>query len=45
VLQQVISYYSRTPDDPDGINLDEAFALPADIQEIRVRTGEAIVVQ
>jgi hypothetical protein len=45
VLQQVVTYYSRTTDDPDGINLDDAFELPAEIQEIRVRTGEAIVVQ
>jgi hypothetical protein len=45
VIQQIVSYYSRTPEDPDGIGLDESFALPAQIQEIRVQTGQALVVQ
>jgi hypothetical protein len=45
VLQQLISYYSRTPDDPDGVSLDEAFELPARIREIRVERGQAVVVQ
>ena len=45
VLQQVVSYYSRTPEDPDGIGLDDAFELPAQIQEIRVQPGQAVVVQ
>jgi hypothetical protein len=45
VLQQVVSYYSRTAEDPDGIGLDEAFPLPAQIQEIRVQPGQAVVVQ
>jgi len=25
VLQELLSYYSRTPEDPDGLNLDETF--------------------
>jgi hypothetical protein len=45
LLQQVISYYSRTPENPNGLNLDDAFELPARIQEIRVQPGQAIVVQ
>jgi hypothetical protein len=45
VLQQVISYYSRTPENPNGLSLDDAFELPARIQEIRVQPGQAIVVQ
>lgn len=45
VLQRVVSYYSTTPEDPDGIGLDDAFALPAQIVEIRVQAGQALVVQ
>ena len=45
VLQRIVSYYSSTPDDPDGICLDDAFALPAQIVEIRVQPGQALVVQ
>ena len=39
VLQELVSYYSRTPENPDGINMDDPFELPARIREIRVGTG------
>jgi hypothetical protein len=45
VLQQVVSYYSRNAQNPNGVNLDDAFELPAKIREIRVQPGQAIVVQ
>jgi hypothetical protein len=45
LLQEVVSYYSRTPEHPEGIRLDEAFALPANIQKIEVGSGQAVVVQ
>jgi hypothetical protein len=45
LLQEIISYYSRTPEDPDGISLEESFALPARIREILVDRGQAIIVQ
>jgi hypothetical protein len=45
VLQQILSYYSRAPENPDGINLDDPFELPAHIREIRVGKGQALVVQ
>jgi hypothetical protein len=45
LLQQVVSYYSRTTERPAGMNLDDAIDLPAGIQEIRVQPGQAIVVQ
>jgi hypothetical protein len=45
VLQQVVGYYTRTPENADGVNLDDAFELPARIREIRVQPGQAIVVQ
>jgi hypothetical protein len=45
VLQELISYYSRTPEDPDGISLDAPFTLPAGIDKIEVGPGQAVVVQ
>jgi hypothetical protein len=45
VLQRIVSHYSRTPDYPNGINLDDPFPLPAGIRQIESRRGEAIVVQ
>jgi hypothetical protein len=45
VVQQVISYYSRTADNPDGIDIDAPFPLPAHIRGIELRKGEAVIVQ
>lgn len=45
VLQELASYYSRTPDLPMGIRLDDAFELPAGIRRIDVGPGQAVVVQ
>lgn len=45
VLQELLTYYSRRPEDPDGINMDDPFELPARIREIRVLRGGATVVQ
>ena len=45
VLQELLSYYSRTKEDPDGINMDDPFELPARIREIRVGRATATIVQ
>jgi hypothetical protein len=45
LLQELLSYYSRTPETPAGINMDEPFELPAAIKEIRVGQGTAVIVQ
>jgi hypothetical protein len=45
VLQELLSYYSRTPETPNGIDMDAPFQLPARIREIRVGTGTATVLQ
>jgi hypothetical protein len=44
-LQELVSYYSRTPDKPQGIRLDDPFELPASIRHIEVGQGQAVVVQ
>jgi hypothetical protein len=45
LLQEILSHYSKTPDKPEGINLDDPFVLPVRIREIQVTRGQAIVVQ
>jgi hypothetical protein len=45
MLQEIVSYYSKTPENPAGINIDDPFALPARIREIQVERGQAVVVQ
>jgi hypothetical protein len=46
LLQELVSYYSRTPEMPEGLNLDDPFPLPARIREIDVqRPHEAVIVQ
>lgn len=44
-LQQLVSYYSRTPKNPQGVNIDDAFMLPAAIRQIDVGAGQAVIVQ
>lgn len=45
VLQELLSYYSRSDEDPDGLSLDEVFELPAKIQEIQIGKTVAYVIQ
>jgi hypothetical protein len=45
VLQQIVTYYSRSASFPEGLSLDAPFELPAKIQEIVVERGQAVVVQ
>jgi hypothetical protein len=45
VLQELLTYYSRTPENPAGIDMDAPFELPARIREIRVGSGTSTVVQ
>jgi len=44
-LQEMVSYYSRTPNNPRGVNLEDPFALPASIRQIDVGAGQAVIVQ
>jgi hypothetical protein len=45
LLQEIVAYYSKSPNKPAGISLDDEFELPARIREIQVDRGQAIVVQ
>ena len=44
-LQELVSYYSRTPTNPRGVNLEDPFALPASIRQIDVAAGQAVIIQ
>lgn len=45
ILQELLNLYARSPEHPDGINLDTPFPLPARILEIRVAEQRAVIVQ
>jgi hypothetical protein len=45
LLQELLSHYTRTPEKPQGVRLDDPFELPANIKRIEVGQGQAVVVQ
>jgi hypothetical protein len=45
LLQELVTFFSRTQDNPRGVNIDEPFNLPAKIREVIVNRGEAVMVQ
>lgn len=45
LIQELLTYYSRTPENPAGINMDEPFELPSRIREIRVGRAQSTIVQ
>lgn len=44
-LQEIVTYYTRNEQTPNGIRLDQVFDLPAKIQRIDVEPGRAVVLQ
>jgi hypothetical protein len=45
LLQELVSFFSRSPERPNGIDIDAPFDLPAKIRKIETGRGEAIIVQ
>ena len=45
LLQELVSHYSRSESQPDGIDFEAPFRLPSRIREIQTRQGQALVVQ
>jgi hypothetical protein len=45
LVQELVAYFSRTPEKPAGFDIDAPFGLPAKIREIVVNQGEAIIIQ
>ena len=45
ILQELVTFFSRTPENPEGFDIDAPFNLPAKIREIMINKEEAVVVQ
>jgi len=45
LVQELLSFYSKTAENPAGINMDDPFQLPSAIQEIRIGQGTAVIIQ
>ena len=45
VLYELVSYFTRTADHPEGTRLDQPIPLPYRIIELRLSPGQAVVVQ
>lgn len=45
LLQEMVSFYAKSPSRPRGISLDDPFALPVGIENLEVRQGQAVVIQ
>jgi hypothetical protein len=45
MLQEIVSYYSKSESSPKGVAIDKPFVLPNGIREIRTARGQATVVQ
>lgn len=45
LLQEIVSYYSRSQQFPEGVDIDAPFALPARIKEIHINAQQAVVIQ
>jgi hypothetical protein len=45
LIQELLTYYSTTKENPDGINMDKPFVLPSAIREIKIGQGTATIVQ
>jgi len=45
LLQELVSYYTRSESNPSGYSLDAPFALSAGIREIAVESKRAVIVQ
>ena len=45
MLQEIVTYYSKSASAPEGVSLEKPFALPSGIREIQLASGQAIVVQ
>ena len=45
LVQEILSHYTKDEDRPNGLRLDDPFTLPANIKQIDVGTGQAVILQ
>lgn len=44
-IAELLAYYTRSPENPSGLGLEDPFELPNEIQAIDVTQGSAVVIQ
>ena len=45
LLQELVWYYTRTAESPNGFNLDQPFDLPQKVRQVDFQRGTAVIVQ
>ena len=45
VLFELVRFYTRTAQQPDGVDLEASFGLPHEIESVRVEQGQVVIVQ
>ena len=45
LVREMVARYTRSANNPDGWDIDAFYAIPYRIEEVRVDSGEVIVVQ
>ena len=45
LVQELVGFFSRTPQNPNGFDIEAPFDLPSKIREISVRAGETLLIQ
>jgi hypothetical protein len=45
LLQELVRFYTTSPDLPNGFDLDKPFELPSGIRDLRSTPGTAIITQ
>jgi len=45
LLYELVRYFTRTPSNPNGTQLDQPIPLPYGITELRLSSGQAVIVQ
>jgi hypothetical protein len=45
LLQELVAYYSKGADHPQGIDIDKPFPMPASIRSLEIQRGGVVVVQ
>lgn len=45
LVQELLTVYTSTPEDPDGLHLEDPIDLPLNIRTVEVTAGQATVVQ
>ena len=45
LLRELVAFYTKTPENPNGFDIDKPFAMPVNIKSFETKVGGATVVQ